>query len=125
MDVGVHGKKRFVRDRVVYTGPLFKILNVTSFTGINIFKQMRHPPAFDMGQYNVNASFYKEVIEDTNFFNKLVFISRLMVCYNKILGDLLRHVVVGYVVDVFPILKQRNNSLVKMACLNLCYRSWL
>ena len=51
--IGVHCKKRVITDRVIYTRPLFKIFNATSFTGFHIRKQMPHPPSFGMGHQTV------------------------------------------------------------------------
>ena len=45
----VHGKKTCViTDRVIYTGPLFKIFNTTSVVGFCISKQMPHSLSFGM-----------------------------------------------------------------------------
>ena len=51
--VGVHGNKRVITDRVIYTRPLFKIFNATSFTGCYICKQMLHPLSFGIGHQSV------------------------------------------------------------------------
>jgi len=49
----LHYKKPVMTDRVIYTRPLFKIFNATSFTGFCIHKQMPHPPSFGMGHQSV------------------------------------------------------------------------
>ena len=53
--VGVHGKNCIIKDRVIYSRPLFKIFNATSFTftGFHICKQMPHPPSLGMGRQSV------------------------------------------------------------------------
>ena len=40
---GPQEKERVVTDRVIYTRPLSKIFNATSFTGFHLRKQMPHP----------------------------------------------------------------------------------
>ena len=45
--------KRVITDSVMYTRPLFKIFNTTSFTCFHIRKQMPHPPSFGIGHQSV------------------------------------------------------------------------
>ena len=51
--VRVHREKCVLTDCIIYTRPLFKIFNATSFTSFYLRKQMPHPQSFGMGHQSV------------------------------------------------------------------------